>query len=728
MLRHSALGILLLFPFISCEAPTEAVETTSPDVAVPTQTVLSTAPLARVQPTVLEEHGHRRVDDYYWLNQRENPEVIAYLEAENAHLEATMAPWKGLRVELYQEIVGRIDPDDSSVPARLDDWFYSTRYEAGREYPIHVRQPASDDPNPQPTGDEQILLDVNILAEGHEYFSVRGDAVSTDHHLLAYATDDRGRRIYTIHIKDLRTGERLPDRIEAVTGNLAWANDNRTLFYAKQDPKTLRSYQIYKHALGTDPTEDELVFEETDDTFSCFVFKTKSQRFLMIASTQTLSSEYRYLDADQPDDDFQVFLPRERDHEYSLDHAGDHFYVLTNANAQNFRLMKAPVTDPARENWLEVVPHRPDVRLHGVELFADYLVLSERRNGLRQLRVMPMSGGESHTIAFDEPAYTARVAENLEFDSTVLRFSYTSLTTPASVYDYDLRTHQRTLMKQTRVLGGFDAKDYRTDRLFATARDGTRIPVSIVSRTDVPWDGSAPLLLYGYGSYGASMDPSFNAPVLSLLDRGFLYAIAHIRGGEEMGRAWYEDGKLLKKKNTFTDFIDCAEHLAREEIADGERLFAMGGSAGGLLMGAVINRRPDLFRGVVAAVPFVDVVTTMLDDSIPLTTFEYDEWGNPHVEDYYRYMLSYSPYDNVEKKDYPNLLVTTGLHDSQVQYWEPAKWVAKLRARKTDDHLLLLDTNMDAGHGGASGRYKRHQTTALTYAFFLSLVEEIGTR
>jgi oligopeptidase B len=672
-------------------------------------------PVAKIEPTRLEKHGDVRIDDYYWLNERDNPEVLDYLEAENAYTDSVMAGTRDLQETLFQEIKGRIKQNDQSVPYRLDDYYYYSRQEEGKEYPIYCRKKGSLD------ADEQIMIDVNAIAEGHEFCSVRGREVSSQQNLLAYAVDTVGRRIYSIRFKNLDTGEILGDEIPEVTGGMAWANDNKTLFYARQDPTTLRSYQIYKHVLGTDPSQDPLVYDEKDEEFSCYVWKTKSKKYIFIASFQTLSTEFRYLDADDPDGSFRVVQRREPDHEYSVDHYRDKFYIRTNWQAKNFRLMETPVTNTEKEAWKEVIPARDDVLLEGFEIFDKFLVLEERKNGLIQIRFRPWDGGEEHYLDFGEPAYLAYVSTNPNFDTTLLRYVYTSMTTPRSTYDYDMVTREKTLLKQDEVLGGFEQDDYVTERLYATARDGVEVPVSLVYRKGARKAGGSPLLLYGYGSYGYSMDAAFNASRLSLLDRGFIYAIAHVRGGEEMGRWWYEDGKLLKKKNTFTDFIDCAQFLIDEGYTKSEMLFAMGGSAGGLLMGAVLNMRPDLFHGVVARVPFVDVVTTMLDESIPLTTSEYDEWGNPNEKVYYDYILSYSPYDQVAAKDYPNILVTTGLHDSQVQYFEPAKWVAKLRASKTDNNRLLLKTNMEAGHGGASGRYKRYRETAFQYAFILDL-------
>jgi oligopeptidase B len=673
-------------------------------------------PVARTIPKKLEIHGDVRTDNYYWLNDRENPEVIAYLEAENEYTNAMMAHTKPLEDLLFEEIKGRIKQDDSSVPYKLDDYYYYTRFEEGKEYPIFCRKKGSLE------GVEEITLDVNVAAEGHDYFSARGLRVSSGQDILAYAADTQGRRIYTIVFKDLKTGEMLADAIPNVTANTAWAQDNKTLFYAKQDPTTLRSFRIYRHVMGTDPAKDPLVYEETDEEFSTYVMKTKSKKYIFIASEQTLSSEYRYLDAEKPEGSFAVFLPREADHEYGLDHYGDKFYIRTNYKAKNFRLMETPVDRVAKGNWKDVVGHREDVLLESFEIFRDFLVVEERKNGLIQLRVRPWSGKQEHYLEFDEPTYLAYIGQNLDFDTPLLRYGYESMTTPESTYDYDMGTRKQVLLKREEILGGFDSNNYATERLYAKAKDGQKVPISILYRKDMKKNGNNPLLLYGYGSYGYSMDAYFDAPVISLVDRGFVYALAHIRGGQEMGRWWYEDGKLLKKKNTFTDFVACAEHLVSEKYTNSDKLFAMGGSAGGLLMGAIVNLRPDLFKGVVSEVPFVDVVTTMLDESIPLTTGEYDEWGNPNEEAYYDYMLSYSPYDNVAAKSYPNMLVTTGLHDSQVQYWEPAKWVAKLRTMKTDHNMLILKTNMEAGHSGPSGRYKRYRETAFDFAFLLNLV------
>jgi oligopeptidase B len=666
-------------------------------------------------PTKLEKHGHVRVDNYYWLRERDNPEVIKYLNEENQYAAEEMAHTRSFEEKLFEEIKGRFKQTDMSVPYRRDDYFYYTRYEEGKEYPIYARKRGSLD---QP---EEIMLDANVLAEGHEFFSIGGWAVSAAQDFLAYAVDTQGRRIYTAYLKNLTTGEILPDVFANVTENLTWANDNKTIFYGKQDETTLRQYQIYRHVMGSDPADDQLVFQEDDETFVAYIFKTKSKKFLMIVSSQTISQEYRYVDAGDPFGEFKMFLPRERSHEYHLDHFQDRFIIRTNSEAKNFRLMSTPVEQPEREHWQEIIPHRSDVYLGDFELFKDHLVLEERARGLTQIRVIPWSGGAGYYLEFDEPAYRANLGVNLEFDTTMLRFEYTSMKTPLSIHDHDMVARSKILLKREEVLGGFDSENYATERLYAQAADGTIVPLSILYRKGVKKGGGNPLLLYGYGAYGLSIDASFASPRLSLVDRGFVYAIAHIRGGQEMGRQWYEDGKLLKKKNTFTDFVACAEFLIHERFTAPDKLFAMGRSAGGLLMGAVSNMRPEIFKGIVAEVPFVDVITTMLDSSIPLTTGEYDEWGDPNQREYYDYMLSYSPYDNVQKKAYPAMLITGGLHDSQVQYWEPAKWTAKLRELKTDDNRLLLKTNMDAGHGGASGRFRRHHETAFSYVFLLDL-------
>ena len=666
-------------------------------------------------PTRFETHGHVRVDDYYWLRERDNPEVIRYLNQENDFAAKAMVHTQEFEKKLFEEIKARIKQTDLSVPYKRDDYFYYTRFEAGKEYPIYCRKQGSLDEA------EQVMLDGNILAQGHEFFSIGCSAVSSGQDLLAYAIDTQGRRIHTAYFKNLATGVLLPDVIPTVTENLVWGNDNRTLFYGKQDETTLRQHQIWRHIVGSDPATDQLVYQEDDETFSVYISKTKSKKYLMLVSAQTISHEYRYLDADQPRGEFTMFLPRARGHEYQVDHIDDRFIIRTNDQAKNFRLMATQVSQPEREHWRELIPHRDDVYLGDFDLFNDYLVMEERARGLTQIRVVPWSGSGEHYLEFAEPAYRADLGVNLELDTKIVRFGYTSMKTPQSIYDYDMATRQRTLLKQEEVLGGFNPDDYVTERRYAPASDGTEIPLSLLYRKGLKKDGMNPTLLYGYGSYGASIDAAFASPRLSLVDRGFVFAIAHIRGGQELGRRWYDDGKLLKKKNTFSDFIACAEYLIQQGFTCPDKLFAMGRSAGGLLMGAVSNLRPDLFKGIVAEVPFVDVVTTMLDASIPLTTGEYDEWGDPNKKEYYEYMLSYSPYDNVARKNYPAMLITGGLHDSQVQYWEPAKWVAKLRELKIGTNPVLLKTNMEAGHGGASGRFRRHQETAFSYVFLLDL-------
>ena len=673
-------------------------------------------PVAEKIPKELTIHGDTRVDDYYWLNERDNPKVIDYLTAENAYKDAVMKHTESFQKKLYDEIVGRIKKTDMSVPYKERGYYYYSRYEEGGEYPIYCRKKGNMEAG------EEILLNVNEMAKGHAYYSVAGYTVSADNNLIAFGIDTVSRRKYTINFKNLKTGEILPDKIPVTSGRAAWANDNKTVFYTLKDDETLRSYKIMKHILGTDTSSDKEVFEEKEVTFSTYVYKTKSEKYLFIGSGSTLSSEYRFLDAGNPGGKFKIIQPREKDLLYGVAHYKDKFYIRTNYKAKNFRLMATPVNRTTKGNWKEVIPHRDDVLLQGFEVFKDFLVVNERIKGLPNLRIMRWDKKGEHYLDFGEETYAAYIAYNPEFDTDVLRYGYTSMTTPRSVFDYNMNTKEKTLLKQQEVVGDFDSNNYHAERLYATARDGTKVPISLVYRKGLEKNGDNPLLLYGYGSYGATMNASFSSVRLSLLDRGFVYAIAHIRGGQEMGRYWYEEGKLLKKKNTFTDYIDCAEHLIAEKFTNPDKLFAQGGSAGGLLMGAVVNMRPDLFKGVMAAVPWVDVITTMLDPNIPLTTSEYDEWGDPNKKEYYDYMLSYSPYDNIEAKDYPAMLVTTGLHDSQVQYFEPAKWVAKLRALKTDDNILILDTDMESGHGGASGRFRRYKRTALQYAFFLDQV------
>jgi oligopeptidase B len=678
----------------------------------------TTPPNPKKEPHELTAHGETRIDPYYWMREKDAPEVIEHLNGENAYTKAKTAHLNKFQEELFHEMKARIKEEDTSVPYFYNEYYYLTRYEKGTEYPIHSRKLGSLE------AAEEILLNVNDLAKDHDYYNISGQAVSPNNKFLAYGEDTLSRRIYNIRIKDLETGELLDDILQNTTGSAVWANDNRTVFYTVKDPETLRSYKVFRHVLGTPIEDDVEVWHEEDNTFLCYAYKSKSDKYVIIGSYQTISQEYRVLNADEPESEFKVIQPRERDLEYGVAHHGDYFYILTNWEAKNFRLMRTPENATDKSNWEELIPHRSEVLLAGIDIFNDYLVLSERHQGITQLRIRPWEG-EEHYVQFEEDAFVAQTTTNVEFDTDILRFAYTSMTTPMSTFNYNMKTRERELLKQQEVIGEFSPDDYQSERLYATARDGERIPISLVYKKGFQKDGKQPLLLYAYGSYGHSMEPFFSSARLSLLDRGFAYAIAHIRGGEEMGRAWYENGKLLKKKNTFYDFVDCGDFLIQENYTNPEKLFAMGGSAGGLLMGAIINLRPDLWKGIVAAVPFVDVVTTMLDESIPLTTFEYDEWGNPNNKEYYDYMLSYSPYDNIEDRDYPAMLVTTGFHDSQVQYWEPAKWVAKLRDHNTGNEPILFHINMDAGHGGQSGRFRRFKETALEYAFFLDLAEKI---
>lgn len=687
----------------------------------------SAAPVAEKKEHITEIHGLELKDDYFWMRlsdeqkEAENPDeqtasVVDYLNAENAYKTEVMKPTEAFQESLFEEIVGRIKQDDQSVPLLDNGFYYYTRYEEGKEYPIHCRKEGSLE------AEEQVMLNVNEMAEGFSYFAVGGRSVSTNNNLLAFSVDTVSRREYTLQFKDLSTGEVLADRIPNISGGATWANDNKTVFYTKKDPVTLRSYRIYKHVLGTDASADELVYEEADETFSCGVGKTKSEAYLMIGSYSTVSSEWRFLNADTPEGNWQIIQPRERNLEYGCSHYGDHFYITTNRNAKNFKLVRTPVNATTYENWEDVLPHREAVLLEGVDIFQDYLVVSERSNGLNQIRIKRWDDSADYYIEFPDPAYSAYVGANPDFDTKKLRYGYDSMTTPSSVFETDMETKETATLKQQEVLGGtFDPANYQSERVMVEARDGTKVPVSIVYRKGTEKNGNNPFLLYAYGSYGYSMDAGFSSTRLSLLDRGFVYAIAHIRGGQEMGRAWYEDGKMFNKMNTFTDFVDCGKAMCDLGFTSPDHLYAMGGSAGGLLMGAVINMAPSLFNGVIAAVPFVDVINTMLDETIPLTTGEFDEWGNPKNKDSFDYMMAYSPYDNVKAQDYPHMLVTTGYWDSQVQYWEPAKWVAKLRDTKTDDNLLMMDCNMETGHGGASGRFKRLRETAMEYAFFMML-------
>jgi oligopeptidase B len=693
------------------------------------ETKVPDPPVAKKIAKEFEAHGDIRVDNYYWMRltdaqkgadsaDAQTRDVLDYLEAENTYSQEIMAPTSALQDSLYEEIVGRMEQDDSSVPVTINGYSYYTRYEEGNQYPLYCRKALKED------AVEEILLNGPEMAQGKAYFAVGQRSVSEDNEMLAFGVDTVSRRQYTLHFKDLKSGEILDERIDNVQ-SVAWANDNKTLFYSRKDPVTLRSFQVYRHQIGTDPDQDALVYEESDPTFQCYVTKSKSRDYLFLVSSHSEWTEYRYLESDAPEATWTVFHPREKGINYYVDHVEDSFLIRTNYQAKNYRLMKCTGQDTEVGAWQEVIPYNPEVRLENVTHFRDYSVLQERIDGLVQLHVLNREDLEDYYIEFNDPTYLVWIYNNPESDTEIFRYIYSSFTTPVTVYDLNLSTRERKLRKQDKVLGGdFSPDNYKSERIMATGRDGTEIPVSLVYRKDTEVNAETPLLLYGYGSYGANMNASFDHARLSLLDRGFVYAIAHIRGGQEMGRDWYDNGKLLRKKNTFYDFIDCGKHLVTKGYTSPDHLYALGGSAGGLLMGAVVNMEPELFNGVIAAVPFVDVISTMLDESIPLTTYEFDEWGNPKDKEYYDYMLSYSPYDNVQKMEYPNLLVTTGYWDSQVQYWEPAKWVAKLREYKTDDNLLLLDTNMDVGHGGASGRFERYRRTALMYAFLLNLEEK----
>ena len=680
-------------------------------------------PKAKKIEKVLEIHGDKRIDNYFWLNERENPEVIQYLEEENAYCDFAMKDTENFQNLLFEEMKARYKKDDESLPYFFNEYWYIVRFEEGREYPIFTRKFQSLD------CDEEILLDVNILAQGEKFFEVGSVAVAPNNKLMSFSSDNLGRRIYTIGFKDLETGEYLQDQIANTTGKAVWANDNRHVFYIRKD-KNLRAFQVFMHELGTDSSQDVLVFHEKDDAFDVNVFKTKSLEYIFIASSSTISDEHRFIPADDVLAQWKVVQPRMDDLEYSVEHFESDFYIITNADeATNFKIVKTPVANPGIENWKDVIPHREKVLLEGFEIFRKYFVIEEREEGLLQIKIIDNQTGNSHYLPFSDPTYTAYIGLNLEFDTEKLRYGYTSLTQPSSTFEYDMNLKTTTLLKQQEVLGGnFSIENYVSERIWARARDGKKVPISLVYHKNTPKNAETPLLLYGYGSYGHTVDASFSNVRLSLLDRGFIYAIAHIRGGEYLGREWYEDGKMLQKKNTFFDFIDAAKYLVSEDYTSPKHLYAMGGSAGGLLMGAVMNYEPELFNGIVAQVPFVDVVTTMLDEEIPLTTGEFDEWGNPKIKKYYDYMKSYSPYDNIEAKNYPNTLITTGLHDSQVQYWEPAKWTAKLRELKTDDNILVFKTDMSSGHGGASGRFESLKEDALEYAFLLKLENKIDDK
>jgi oligopeptidase B len=710
-LLPAAISLLI----ISCNDNTKGVKTEA--IKWPAGVV---APVGEKKEHKLEAHGDVRIDNYYWMNDyfKKGPDstkVVDYLKAENAYLDTMMSGTKKFREDLYTELRARIKEKDESVPVFNNGYYYYTRTDDGKQYYKYCRKKGSLD------AAEEILLDVDSMGKDIPYLGVAGFNVSPDNKLLAFGVDKVSRRQYTLQVKNLETGEILKDEIKGASAGIAWAADSKTFFYTLNNPATLLTEKIKRHNLGDDASKDVVVYHEQDPTNYIGVYKTKSNKYLVIVSSATLSSEYRILESDNPAGNFRVFQPRMKEVLYSIDHWGDKFLVTTNWNAKNFKLMETPLDKTASDNWKDVIAHRPDVLLEGIAVFKDHWVITERKEGLLQLRVREVATNNEHYLDFGEPAYAAFVGANPDFNSSTLRYNYTSMTTPNSVFDYNMNSKDKKLMKEAPVLGGFNKADYVTERKFVTARDGAKVPLSIVYKKGTALDGSAPLLLTGYGSYGSSSDASFSSSRLSLLNRGFVVALAHIRGGEEMGRQWYEDGKMMKKINTFNDFIDCGEFLIKEKYTSKGYLYAVGGSAGGLLMGAIANLAPELWNGIVAHVPFVDVVTTMSDPTIPLTTNEYDEWGNPANKEHYTYMKSYSPYDNVEKKSYPNLLVTTGLHDSQVQYFEPAKWVAKLREMKTGDNILLLQTKMTAGHGGASGRFDYLKDVALEYAFYFSL-------
>ncbi|WP_298262280.1 S9 family peptidase [uncultured Lutibacter sp.] len=665
----------------------------------------------------LEIHGDVRIDNYYWLNEKENPKVIGYLNAENTYYNSQTAHTKQFQEDLFQEMKSRIKEDDESVPYKKNKYFYTTRYQKGMQYPIYARKKETLEAS------EEIMFDVNKMAEGHTYFKLSGMSVSPNNKYIAFGVDTVSRRQYTLQFKNLETGEIFPEKIENTTGSSSWSNDNKTIFYTQKNPITLRSEKIFRHVLGTDPSEDVEIYFEKDETFSAYVYRSKSDKYLIIGSFSTVSTEYHILEADNPTGKFRIFQPRERDLEYNIAHYGVSFYILTNKdNATNFKLMKTTEEATLKENWYDVIPHREEVLLEDISIFKNFLVVEERFNGLNKIRIIRWNDSEDFYLPFDEETYSAGVYYNPEFDTNIIRYGYNSMTTPSSVIDFNVDNKTKEIKKEQEVLGGkFNKQNYISERIWATSKDGTKIPISLVHHKNTSLTKNTPLLLYGYGSYGYTIDAGFSTTRLSLLDRGFVFAIAHVRGSEYLGRKWYDEGKLFHKMNTFTDFIDCAKHLISIGYTSKNHLYASGGSAGGLLMGAVINMNPELFHGVLVSVPFVDVLTTMLDDSIPLTTGEYDEWGNPNEKEYYDYMKLYSPYDNVSRQNYPNMLVTTGLHDSQVQYFEPAKWVAKLREFKTDKNILLMHTNMEAGHGGASGRFDSLKETARDYSFLIDL-------
>ncbi len=676
--------------------------------------IATDSPKAQKQITEFHEHGQKRVDPYYWMNQRDTPQVLAYLKEENAYTNKVMHSTEKLQATIFEELKNRIKEDNSTVPVKLGNYYYYARYEKGKSYPLYCRKKENL------THPEEIILDVNDLAKSHAYYDMGSSKISPNENLLAYAEDTQGRRKYTIKFKDLSTGKDLADRVIDTTPNFEWSNDSKTLFYTKQDATTLRADKILKHTLG-DQAADKTIFEEKDDAYSVDIQKTKSKQYLLIGSYKKNTTEFQFLDANNPDDTFKIFSPRKEGLEYYIEHHLNHFIIRTNLDAPNFKIMQCDTNKTAIADWQALGQYHPDIYIDDFHVFKDFYVTEQRKQGLDNIVIHPFNGDKPYNIAFDESDYTADVARNPEYDSQNLRYIYSSLKTPTSVYDLNVKTKQKELKKQDEVLGGFDANHYQTERIYAKAHDGIEIPISLVYRKDKFVKDKNPLLLAGYGSYGLSYDAEFNPYVISLLDRGFVYAIAHIRGGSELGRQWYYDGKLLKKKNTFKDFISAAEYLQKTGYVTKDKLYAIGGSAGGLLMGAVINMQPELFKGIVSEVPFVDMMNTMLDPSIPLTTEEYIEWGNPQDLTYYQYMMSYSPYDNIKAEHYPNILVTAAYHDSQVQYWEAAKWVAKLRDLKKDNHLLLFRTYMNASHSGMSGRYEQYKDRAFVYAFLIGL-------
>ena len=676
-------------------------------------------PKAEKINTSLSIHNDERIDEYYWLKERDNPKVIDYLNAENSYRDKYMKDYQSLEKKLFEEIKSRIKEDDSSVPYFENGYFYYTRHETGKQYPIYCRKKENLDAN------EEILIDANKMSKGHDYFRIGGIDISPNNKIAAYGVDTVSRRLYTIYFKNLETGEVYKDKIPYTTGSVTWTNDNSAIFYDKKDIETLREERVMKHGFGTNIKNDEEIYFEEDETFSVYSYKTKSNKYIVIASQSTLSDEYLIINANDHNKKYKIFQKREKGLEHSITHFNDKWYVRTNKdNATNFKLMVCDDKKTSKEYWKDFIPHREDVLLEDIDIFKNFFIVIERYNGLKRINIKPWNDSKNHYIDFETETYSLYSSYNPNINTNKLRYNFSSLTTPSSVIEYDMITREKKVLKENEVLGEFNKENYTSKRVWANARDGKKVPISLVYRKDKYIEGSNPLLLYAYGSYGITNNPNFSSVRLSLLDRGFIYAIAHIRGSQYLGREWYDDGKMFNKKNTFTDFIDCGKFLIKSKFADKNKLFAMGGSAGGLLMGAVSNMAPELFKGIVAAVPFVDVITTMLDEDIPLTTSEYDEWGNPNNKDSYDYMLSYSPYDQVEKKDYPAIFITAGYHDSQVQYFEPAKWIARLRDRRTNKEPLLMYCNMEAGHGGASGRFEAYKETAMEYSFLLALLDD----